>query len=128
MGNLWVATLQDGWIRADQIVYVGAQKVHWSRSADAGKVEVVVRLATATGSWSWNDDVGGSGDMGLDSYVLARCDTFATANHLAGLVLIKLVSLADRRAVLRIENGKVEVRADKAWSETSAGDADGSGR
>lgn len=103
MGNLWIATLDKGWVRADQIAQVYAKD--YLHSGWPPKFDVVVRTTMLSGMWRE------SGDGSLDplSYVLYRSETEELVHELAAEFLAELIVHAEQNAVLQIVDDEVVV-------------------
>jgi glycine/D-amino acid oxidase-like deaminating enzyme len=103
MGNLWVATLDNGWVRADQIAQVNARDYRYSGWPP--QYEVAVRTTLLTGGWSE------SGDGTLDpvSFVLYRSKDEERVHELAAEFLNDLIAHAEQNAVLHIVDDEVVV-------------------
>ncbi|WP_306355828.1 MULTISPECIES: hypothetical protein [unclassified Nocardia] len=101
MGNLWVATLNSGWVRADQIIHVFAGE---RQNPYSGESDVKVRTNLLTGSWF----DGGDGELDPLALSLYRGKK-ERAQDLAQDILIGLIVHADSRAVLQIIDGQLEV-------------------
>ncbi|MGW4071398.1 hypothetical protein [Nocardia grenadensis] len=103
MGNLWVATLDKGWVRADQIAQVNAK--NYLHSGWPPQYDVMVRTTLLSGMWRE------SGDGSLDplSYVLYRSTDKELVHELAAEFLTELIAHAEQSAVLEIVDDEVVV-------------------
>jgi hypothetical protein len=108
MGNLWVATCDQGWVRADQIVHVDAEEERYDYS---GKFDVVARTTTLTGSWRFLHEDPGDSELGPLGYTLCRCRSQEEALGIAEQVLSVLMTKQDLAAVLAVVDGKVVLQA-----------------
>ncbi|WP_327147762.1 hypothetical protein [Nocardia sp. NBC_01329] len=109
MAQLWVKTHGGDWLRADQIIEIGTESVRErGPHDDAGAVEVVARLAVATGSGQWDYDRG-SGAVGPSIRVLGRYPSEETAERIADQLVLILLS-ANKNAQIMFDDEEVQVR------------------
>ncbi|MEU7631789.1 hypothetical protein AB0C34_17630 [Nocardia sp. NPDC049220] len=113
MGNLWVATHDGNWLRADQIAEVAFRG---SRETDSGTTDygrsgpetfdVIVRLTGMTiGHWYSND-----GDLHPLTRTLANGYTDPAAAQKVALRLTRaLITHADARAQITVSNEKINL-------------------
>lgn len=109
MAQLWVKTHGGDWLRADQIIEIGTEAVRERGPHDgAGTVEVVARLAVATGSGQWDYDRG-NGTVGPSIRVLGRYPSGETAERIVDQLVLILLS-ANKNAQITFEDEEVRVR------------------
>lgn len=105
MGNLWIATRDNGWVRADQIAHVTSKR--YKHSTWPTQFDVIVRTTLTAGSW--RQDETGWGSVDPIEYSLHRCASQDEAGALAKRVLWALIAYSDRKAVLEIEDGELTI-------------------
>ncbi|WP_416565393.1 hypothetical protein [Nocardia testacea] len=109
MAQLWVRTHGGDWLRADQIIEIGTESVRERGPHDGpGAVEVVARLAVATGSGQWDYDRG-SGTVGPSVRILGRYPSGETADRIADQLVLILLS-ANKNAQITFDDEEVQVR------------------
>ncbi|MGW0183995.1 hypothetical protein [Nocardia sp. NPDC003345] len=109
MAQVWVKTHGGNWLRADQIIEIGAEPVRERGPHDgSGAVEVVARLAVTTGSGNWDYDRG-TGTVGPSIRVLGRYPTGEIAERIADQLVLILLS-ASRNAQITFDDEQVRVR------------------
>ncbi|WP_328392006.1 hypothetical protein [Nocardia sp. NBC_00416] len=109
MAQLWVKTHGGDWLRADQIIEIGTEPVRERGPHEGtGAVEVVARLAVATGTGQWDYDRG-SGTVGPSSRVLGRYSSGETAERMADQLVLILLN-ANKNAQITFDDDEVRVR------------------
>ena len=110
MGNLWVATRDGGWVRADQIVRVEVERTKHSKWPQT--FDVVLGTTMSAGSWWLPSEESGSGNLDPLELTLARCPDKDDAWTLARSALRHLITHADTSGVLEVtDDGEIAVQA-----------------
>ena len=113
--NLWVSTVNGGYVRADAITEIAAKEVMLRNGADAFRV--VARLACPKGSW--DED---SGHLDPVERSLAQYDTAEDARTVAERVLRGLIIHAGTPGILTVAEGGMPVV--ESLAETPTGQPD----
>ncbi|MGW6335826.1 hypothetical protein [Nocardia rhamnosiphila] len=109
MAQLWVRTHGGDWLRADQIIEIGTESVRERGPHDGpGGVDVVARLAVATGNGQWDYDRG-SGTVGPSVRVLGRYPSEEAAERVADQLVLILLS-ANKNAQITFDDAEIQVR------------------